>query len=188
MSFNYTWDSGIIYRANQVVFDGGVAYIALVDSYGLKPGLPHFDASGIPIQAWEPVSSSSSAAGPAGPAGPQGTPGAIGPQGPKGETGPAGLLGMSGPIGPTGSPGAAGKDLVNLHGSIATFAATAGCPAGSTLLGNSLNLYTAGGKVISKQIQRLIGPRPPCTSCRLADAKLSPEPYGLSGRSRSARG
>ena len=113
MTFNYTWDPGIIYRANQVVVDGaGVAYIALVDSYGLQPGLPHVDAQGKPIQVWEPLGSGSIGAtgptGPVGPAGANGAPGATGPQGPPGPAGAQGPTGALGPQGPKGDTGPLG--------------------------------------------------------------------------------
>ena len=95
MGFNYTWAPGIVYRANEVVFDGtGAAFLALADSIGLQPALPHVDAQGNPIQVWERLGSSS--VGPLGPAGAVGPAGAMGAQGPKGDTGPAGAPGAAG--------------------------------------------------------------------------------------------
>ena len=113
MTFNYTWAPGIVYRANQVVVDGaGVAYIALVDSYGLQPGLPHVDAQGNPVQVWEPLGSGSIGAtgptGAVGPAGANGAPGAMGPQGPIGNPGPTGAQGPTGASGPQGPKGDTG--------------------------------------------------------------------------------
>jgi len=113
MDFNYTWKPGIVYHPNQVVFDGaGIAYIALMDSYGAQPSLPHFDANGNPVQVWEPLDGSSTGAigptGPAGPAGSNGAPGVTGPQGPTGNTGPMGPVGATGALGPQGPQGAQG--------------------------------------------------------------------------------
>lgn len=105
MDFNYTWDPGIIYHANQVVLDGGAPYIALLDSIGLQPGFPHVDGQGNPIQVWEPLGSSSAGVGPAGATGPAGP---TGPQGPTGNTGPMGLQGPTGNTGPIGPQGVAG--------------------------------------------------------------------------------
>jgi len=228
MSFNYTWKPGIVYRANQVVVDGttGAAYLALVDSYGIQPGLTGFDASGNPLQVWQLLGSGTGAVGPAGPTGPAGAAGQVGapgPQGPTGQTGdtgpigpmgltgatgamgpkgdtgpmgptglagatgatgpkgdtgpmgptgltgatgpmgmgvsgaqgpagPPGALGPAGPAGPAGPQGIAGANLVNRPGSIATYSATTGCPAGSTTVGSSVILYTSGGKGLSKAI------------------------------------
>jgi hypothetical protein len=52
------------------------------------------------------------------------------------------LLAQNGATGATGAPG---KDLLNLPGSIATFAAIKGCPAGSTPLGSTLITYSVTG-------------------------------------------
>jgi hypothetical protein len=68
--------------------------------------------------------------------------GAAGEPGPAGLKGINGTNGTNGAAGATGAAGPAGKDLLNRPGSIATYSASIGCPAGSTTLGTSLLLYS----------------------------------------------
>jgi hypothetical protein len=55
-------------------------------------------------------------------------------------------------MGPTGAQGPAGKNLVNLPGSVATLLSPATCPAGSTELGTSIILYLAGTQRVTKPV------------------------------------
>ena len=103
------WGATVAYRSNDIVTFGGSAYLAKLNSRGIRPTsvaqwglLAPRGATG--------ATGATGAQGPAGAGGPAGATGATGVTGAVGAPGAQGAAGPTGAVGPTGATGATGPD------------------------------------------------------------------------------
>jgi len=102
-TFRGAWDAATLYRENDVVTEGGSAFVARNDNVGVDPTFVAEVLGG----DWALMAAKGDI-GPTGPQGEQGPQGTIGPQGPQGVIGPVGPQGVIGPVGPQGGTGGQG--------------------------------------------------------------------------------
>lgn len=135
LQYRGAWNSGTLYRVNDVVYYSGSSYVATATSTGMTPSSSPAYWGHVADQGSAGATGPAGAAGATGPAGPKGdtgaagaagTAGATGPAGPKGDTGATGATGPAGATGATGPTGPSGGGLTLTASKSANYTAAVG--------------------------------------------------------------